>query len=918
MRCTVYERHEVVNLQGQIVERHERGDPFVFRKGLGRVPINAQDPFLDDGSGLSQTTLGYSDAQGRFHRVVRHERHPGPPPGLTMCGQERPALLSAEQQRRILSHLMQDQQDSVPVAILLRDRQLAHRLPARGQTGLAFLERHRADTLGPLRRRLRAENQQQRLREAAPFKAWIRSIGGRVTHHATLYGSLLSAQIPRRHLKALLARPEVVHVEPRVFDSQGEGGVTTSYLCSNLPTRLNGRDEPDCIPKIHSDGTLEVAGAYLDAVNAATGALAYADAGYTGLTAGGLANWGHHPWFTSKQKATLTYGIRDGDPMDVNHPAFLWYGRSRFIFRLDASSDDLSDGSGGGEEDAGTDDILVKVEADIAGITTPDDDEGHATRCAAVAMANSTLRGDSALTSADAREARTGVARLVSGLAAIRHVQTYEMLDVIHSGTRMGTDEDGDPFEGIDVISSSYKEGHGSVQVGKANNGGDLRCPSEDDARGLDFSSMHIVYAFQNDQVVFTKAGGNDHGVIYANCTEPGDAASEVSPPGASAAAISSSALDTATFTATEIQAADRLRDDSDRETTPDQRSYPLLASPAQTCGCAGTSKDLYGRDESYELHGQTSATAPRVAGSALIFKHWYLEQYGSIANFAGRIIVNILNFADGYALGSLGAHHGIGRVDPPAPGWGLGRLRLRLYSDAQNDSGPHWGTTSRGVYTGAWSSIDLTDGAGTLPVGIRHLRITAWWLEVNTGVDAAGVAEPKSEIDLYLSYKDSTGAWVTDTVGTSTEHVLRMQYDRDDTTFSCPPSGEVYLSLYARSVPMEQRSSVSAGGPTYAMRVVHVAWLWELGEDPTTITCPGAGATVSTRCGTSVPDPSGGDSGDISSLTAEDSADLHAARLAAERVLRDTLRIATGLAPSAGCGPCFEARRPLSPHSTG
>lgn len=894
-RCTFYERHEVVDRDGRIVERSERGEPFVFRRALGLVPIDPNEPFLDDGAMVSQTSLGYTDAQGRWHRVVRYQRHPGPESGRLVAQREAQPPLTIEQQRRLLTRLLQEQLDPVPVAILLRDQQPTARLPSRTQTGLAFHERHRADTLTPRRRALRAENHQRRLREAGTFKAWIRSIGGRVTYHATLYGSLLSARIPRRHLSALLARPEVAGVEPRAMDTQGEYTSSTEYLCSNLPSRLRYRDEPETCDFFSSGGVIYAPSAYLDAVNAATGVMDYLNAGYNGYIDGGLSNWGHRPGSSPENDPTLTYGVRDGTPLEVNHPAFKWAGRSRFLYYLrvlEGTEEHHADAA-----DAGLDDVEVIPESRIATISPVKDTEtdGHATRCAAIAMANSTFGEDPDLITAEQRQARSGVARKVSGLAAVGNVQTYEMLDSINSGFKLGFGAYGEPYEGIDVISSSQKEGHGASIPGATRDGGDLRCPSEEDARGLDYGSRHIVFAFTNDGLVFAKAGGNDHDVMGV-CIGDSGVPIEVSPPGASPAAISSSALDNTRLTAAQIQSADTLRNSSCRDMTLDERSYPLLTVPSQTCGVAGTALDMHGQIESYEHHGQTSATAPRVAGSALIFKHWYLAQYGSIANTAGHIIVNLLNFADGFAKVE---RSGL-RASVPYEGWGLGRLGLRLYPSAGDTSGPTWGTTSRAVVSGVSWMIDITGGSGSLPSGVRHLRITAWWLEVNTGDH-----EIKADIQLILIYRDKAGDGIVDYVKSDKEHVLRMQYDRDDATFDCPPgAGPVYLILYAPTVPDEARSSYATGGYCYSWRVIHISWFWETGEDPTRINCEPVGVATSGRCSSTV-----GGGGDPYSFTGTESPELRAMRASSDAAVCGALRISTGLG-GIGTSPVFEAGR--------
>ena len=902
-QCTFYEHHEVVDASGQVIERRERGEPFVYKRELGLAPIDPHLPFLEDGSAVSRTTLGYTDAQGRWNRVVRYQRLPGPGPAVVVQREGRPRRMAPGDRARTLARLRQDLREPLPVAIVLHEQQPAHRLLPRSMTGPAFAERHRQDTLSPRRRKLRAENHERRVREAGPLRAWIRSVGGTLGHHATVYGSILSAEVPRAKIEALLARPEVARVEVRVTEAELEGFVTDSYLCTNEPVRWDSSRDSDassCEPEVVPGGDTTIPTAYMDAANAAMGALAYVDAGYTGLTGGGLSNWGHHVLFSPTEHPTLTYGISDPQSLAFDHPAFLSYGRRRVQYILDQESS-------GAELRVWPEPLFdAGLYFDLLPSATAED--GHATRCAAVAMANSHTREDRALRTDEARGARSGIARGVTGLAAMRQVQVYEMLDVIASGTRLGTGEDGQPLEGIDVISSSAKEGHGDkVDRPDTDDPDDyLRCASEDDARGLDIGSLAVVYAFANDDVVFAKAGGNDHGLLSA-CPSP-SVTNEISAPGASAAAISSAALETVGMTAAQIQSATGLRPKSSRGHTLDGRTYPLLATVAQICGCPGTDWPAHSDAEegaelplSYEHHGETSATAPRVAGAALVFKHWYLEQYGAIANEAGRILVNVLHFADGFA--QVLSDYPRTRVDPPYPGWGLGRLRMRLYSEAQNDSGPTWASTTVVVWTGSYSTIDLTNGTGTLPENLRHLRITAWWLEMNTGD-----GETKAEIELSLSYRDRTGASRTDVVSNGAEHVLRLQYDRDDEQFPCPPSGTVTLDLYAPNVPLEERSRFSTEGVRLGVRVVYIAWSWEYGPDTTDIHCDSLSAAGVSVChelrggGVELEDPALG--GTAAGSEVHEPPSLRLRREAAERSIRGAWRIAKGLAPSAGASP--------------
>lgn len=45
-RCTFFERHEILDKNKQVVQRVQRGDPFVFREDLGRVPVDPTYPYL--------------------------------------------------------------------------------------------------------------------------------------------------------------------------------------------------------------------------------------------------------------------------------------------------------------------------------------------------------------------------------------------------------------------------------------------------------------------------------------------------------------------------------------------------------------------------------------------------------------------------------------------------------------------------------------------------------------------------------------------------------------------------------------------------------------------------------------------------------------------------------------------------------
>lgn len=211
--------------------------------------------------------------------------------------------------------------------------------------------------------------------------------------------------------------------------------------------------------------------------------------------------------------------------------------------------------------------------------------------------------------------------------------------------------------------------------------------------------------------------------------------------------------------------------------------------------------------------------TAPRVAGAVAVFKHWYLYHYPELAGSPARLMSNILNFADGFALDSTGV-----QIDTPAPGWGLGRLKMRLFDDAYMDGTWYRATESVRLQQGEWASFLLGKAdRGYLPRGTRRLRITIWWPEVNLG---EGEARPEIlaclQDDLVLhDFRSSTNG-----------DPIRFEFDCADAYYSRPPTGDLYLVLYGVRVPSEVR------GLLRDYRAVLVSWFWETGADQSTVQC--------------------------------------------------------------------------------
>lgn len=906
-QCTFYERHEVVDPQGQVLSRSSRGVPLVHRRGLGMVPVDPDDPFLDDGTAVSVSILGYLDEDRNYHRIVRYRRLPA---GQGAGWVEVRGQVPRREDKANRQDLLRGGKDPVPVFIYLRDREALPRVPSRARSGLLWKTLHRQDPIKPLRRRLLRERRAKRQVWAGPLVAWLRSVGGAVGYHATSYCNMLSARVPRRHLDALLDREDVVRVEPRPTDPQPEEAVDHSYLCTNLPVRYNAtKEEADCFgDRIASPAGPIWSGdhAYLDAHHAATGALDYINAGYDGMIEGN-ADWATMTISTvsSTERPTLSIGFRDWWAVDVHHAAFRWGSRSRFRYVMDNC---LPDSTGDGEPECA--DFPYYFRQDEVNTYELSNNGIHGTRCAAIAMANLFNAADPDLTALESRGARSGVARRMVALAAVNSVNSVEMLDAIYDG---GLDTDGVEYDGLDVYSSSAGENNGEHyyyyrHATDSTKDKRVRCPDEADARGLDTNSQALVWYFYNEGVVFLKAAGNNHhhtidGVVYhkvSGCA----VVRELTAPGASPAAIASGALYSEGMTAAELQDSTSLRDYSSGGTTLDGRTYPSLVVTGEVCGCASTEDAATpGATYTYAKQGGTSSTAPRMAGSAVLFKHWLIEQYGWVGNFAGYIVAGLLNFADGYATRTPST---IARDDPPASWWGLGRFRMRLFSDAQQTSARALhGFTAVALSTRTTATIDLTDGGRhLLPRNVRHLRITAWWLDVNTDEGESKAAF----LMRVVSDDSSTGSGTTstvDAVSTGTDTVLRLQYDRDDLQFPCPPRGRVQIEIHGLTVPTDRRSvsEVCAGRDCYELRrtfrTVYVAWFWECAEDSTEIVCSESMATPGDRCDESILVE--GDDPDVHALTSRDTADLRASRVALDTSIRETLRLATRLAPSSG-----------------
>lgn len=99
-----------------------------------------------------------------------------------------------------------------------------------------------------------------------------------------------------------------------------------------------------------------------------------------------------------------------------------------------------------------------------------------------------------------------------------------------------------------------------------------------------------------------------------------------------------------------------------------------------------------------------------------------------------------------------------------------------------------------------------------------------------------------------------------------------------------------------------EESSHVSGALRRY--RTFYMAWFWEFDEDDSVIQCETSSSNPEDRCDGTTVDETSGDSPDVYSFASEEATDLRASCSALYDCIRDTLRIATGVAPSCGTSP--------------
>ncbi len=589
----VYERRTEAR-QGFRSVVYERGSQLVWQERFGmEAPIDDEEPFVGAYSYQREDVDGV-DENGVRYSIQRLIRRPRPINGGARLGRELAGASSPVDGTELSPDHGGNAAPCECVAapgegaggtttwrVMLRDPAGVAAVPSLGTCVAAEalgagegLRRLRAERIGR-----RAEARRAVAEEVARVVA---RLGGEVARVRTGHGFSLDVALPAGAATQLAAHPRVAGVLRPTRNLARPDSLASSYLCTGLPVGL--RADVDSTPCVSAQG----AGAatpvlMLGGKVAAAGAYAYLEQGYSGAGGYGLgrsAEGGLSPWAVMWDVASdgsavelqanvphVTIGILDGTGVDLSHPALLSVGgEPRVKYYIDAS----------GVFNRAS--AMYDVQPRIA--------DGHGTTCAAIAFGSVMDGQDARLVSEFHRELRSGVARraMAVGVDTSGPIGMEEILEAMHDGGELAHALPSGL--GVDVLSYSVNENDGPAGVIGNPNGLD-DCPTNEQSRGLDATSLAITRAYREENVVVVKSAGNTHGTppfdAVGNCGGSGGVKREVSAPGAAPAAVSVGA--TAIFgtkafpqdTPAGVQQSYDLYTYSARGRTGDGRAYPML-----------------------------------------------------------------------------------------------------------------------------------------------------------------------------------------------------------------------------------------------------------------------------------------------------------------------------------------------------
>lgn len=799
----LFEKEDIL-IGDKCVSTRSTGSQLVYDEDFGPVPIDDEEARTSDGRRIVRIDT-HTHESGRTVRreIVLFEggdlRESSCVPIIPAKGDRRPDTQAVEKARScMLADVAEAQKlragEIGEWVVVLRDDEPMETVPPSYIGGAALRACGREDQVGSMRRERIARNVARREVWAAEFLEIARKHNFDGEIESSRHRLCVRIRGNVTQLADVLQFRLAHEIDPVGSGVPDWGGsvLSETYMCEADPNRFDSTidDHGDADARCKSGET-----PFLDAVNKATGFEPFLNWGWTGggeTAEGGLAAWAAElDGDDYKLTPHLVLGVK------VVHKSFSpqhagFTKASDGLYRFKWGTTGSHTGTNMYEFDP--------------------QDSTHDTKCAAIAMSDITRDQDPQVSSPTAQSARSGIARDAFGVFA---------------DNRLGSCSDrfGRADYPPDMITSSISENCG---IGFVRNGDgsltDTQCVTPKEARGVDSNSVGVLDAFNYDGVVTFKSAGNIHGKGFQDCWGGlFGIDSDVTTPGASPATISVGALHS-DASADQMQVEERVSSESSGRTTLDGRSYPSLVVSHWQCGAASrySSQD----HDSYGIMGATSGATPRVAGGALVFKHWYLDAHGpTLANAPGRLMVHVLNMADGFARTDRGDGSGF-VTTAPEHGYGLGRFSARLFNS--HGMAGAWG---RGC---ASASVELGDepwildlGAG-LPDGEvpRNRRFvgTLWWLEVNTGE-----GEAKALLQVTLSSEHAV-----DYRFGLTDPVIRFQYDCLSSVYTQRWHGKLQLTVTPAWTPKEVR------GRKRTSRTVYFAWYYETEDWVENILCEG------------------------------------------------------------------------------
>lgn len=217
--------------------------------------------------------------------------------------------------------------------------------------------------------------------------------------------------------------------------------------------------------------------------------------------------------------------------------------------------------------------------------------------------------------------------------------------------------------------------------------------------------------------------------------------------------------------------------------------------------------------DDTYQFSsemGGSSAAAPAVAGAAANLKDFLLTIWSSaFTNDVGNMYAAMLLMGDSQTESGV-----YGVASPPDPVWGVGRMRMRMFTAAGMDAPWRARACSRLLADGELDTCSVNpDSAGTntiLNSDVDRFKTALWWYEPN-------IESTESPAEIEFSLWRDAALYAVD----ATHHVGTQR-------FTVPGGAGSHLwslFIYGTSIPASSNASYYYG---LQKRKIHVALYWE------------------------------------------------------------------------------------------